>query len=57
MASRVLVYEGLTRDVSWKGDSLVGGYEPMTDAVPQIRLCWVLGGMMESFGGLVFPVL
>jgi hypothetical protein len=55
MASRVLVYEGLTGDVSWKGDSLVGGYEPVTDAVPQIRLCWVLGGKVESFRGSVFP--
>jgi hypothetical protein len=39
MASRVLVYEGLTGDVSWKGDLLVSGHKPVTDAVPQIRLC------------------
>ena len=34
----------------------LGGHEPVTDAVPKIRLCWVLGGKVESFGGSVFPV-
>jgi hypothetical protein len=56
MASRVLVYGGLTGGVSWKGDISVGDHEPVTDAVPQIRLCWVLGRKVESFGGSVFPV-
>jgi len=35
---------------------LVGDYEPVTDAVPQICSCWVLGGNVESFEGSVFPV-